>query len=188
MCRGRRASAAGLQALAGRGRASGANAPQIIRLEGIAIFLVIGIESLALHLDLHPVRDRPAEIDVAGILGIDIVSARGWVNRLGRGDLGPGALRATSTGGEQWQDFPHAKALFGNHLPDGVRQIVFASFLELIQGVDDYLAKDKQRYCAPQFYFGPGKPGETPHWAVQTRMIRHQASREAPKPLLETAS
>ena len=59
---------------------------------------------------------------------------------------------------------------------------------ELIQGVDDYLAKDKQRYCAPQFYFGPGKPGETPHWAVQTRMIRHQASREAPKPLLETAS
>lgn len=54
---------------------------------------------------------------------------------------------------------------------------------ELIQGVDDYLAKEKQRYCAPQFYFGPGKPGETPKWAVQTRMIRHQESRRTALPL-----
>ena len=54
---------------------------------------------------------------------------------------------------------------------------------ELIQGADDYLAKEKQRYCAPQFYFGPGKPGETPHWAVQTRMIRHQESRKTALPL-----
>lgn len=48
----------------------------------------------------------------------------------------------------------------------------------LKQCIDNYLQEKKYRYCAPQFFFGPGKPGgEPPHWIKQYRFISHTAER-----------
>jgi len=52
----------------------------------------------------------------------------------------------------------------------------------LIASKVNYLAKPKMRYCAPQFFFGRGKPGgEPPHWIAEYRMLSHIAAREAGK-------
>ena len=44
--------------------------------------------------------------------------------------------------------------------------------------VDNYLKEKKFRYCAPQHFFGKGKPGgEPPHWIKQYRFISHLTER-----------
>jgi hypothetical protein len=51
----------------------------------------------------------------------------------------------------------------------------------LIEAARNYLAKDKQCYSAPQYFFGPGKAGETPKWVAEVQYAAHQAQRMADK-------
>jgi len=46
---------------------------------------------------------------------------------------------------------------------------------DLILGMESYVHKPKERYCAPQFFFGSKeRDGSDPHWLAEYRMIRHR--------------
>ena len=47
----------------------------------------------------------------------------------------------------------------------------------LIAAFKAYLAKEKFRYCAPQFFFGRGKAEDPAPWVAEYRFAQHQAQR-----------
>ena len=49
----------------------------------------------------------------------------------------------------------------------------------LVKAAENYLAKDRQAYRAPQWFYGTGTKDKPADWAVEVRMIQHQASRAA---------
>lgn len=49
----------------------------------------------------------------------------------------------------------------------------------LISAFQAYLAKEKFRYCAPQFFFGRGKGEDPAPWVAEYRFAQHQRLREA---------
>jgi hypothetical protein len=49
---------------------------------------------------------------------------------------------------------------------------------ELVQAMESYVAKHRERYAAPQFFFGSnGRDGSDPHWLAEYRMVKHQEER-----------